>query len=176
MKRLQLQMLLTCQLIFDIIKGMEIISRKTAVEQGLKNYFTGKFCKYKHISERIVANSACNECHRLRSKAYRHANLEKVKLGNRIYKKNNLAKRCSTEAKRRASKLQRTPMWADCTQIKLVYTERHKLSKETGIEYHVDHIVPLLGENVCGLHVHYNLQIITAKENLSKGNKHITHN
>lgn len=77
-------------------------------------------------------------------------------------------------AKRRALKLQRTPKWLtidDFRFMKLFYTEAAILYKKTGIKYHVDHIVPLQGKNVSGLHVPWNLQLLTGFENCSKNNK-----
>ena len=64
----------------------------------------------------------------------------------------------------RCNKLLRTPKWADNAKIKDIY-----LNCPTG--YHVDHIIPLQGELVSGLHVEYNLQYLPAKDNLSKSNK-----
>lgn len=60
----------------------------------------------------------------------------------------------------------------DFDTIKRIYIECNKITNETGIEHHVDHIIPLSGEIVCGLHVPWNLQIITAEENLRKSNKY----
>lgn len=75
-------------------------------------------------------------------------------------------------ALRRAAKLQATPGWANKEAIKSIYKQREEISKSTGIVHHVDHIIPLRGKYVSGLHVENNLQIIPAKENLSKNNKH----
>lgn len=64
-----------------------------------------------------------------------------------------------------------TPKGADLKKIADIYEERKIISKETGISHHVDHIIPLKGKTVCGLHVEYNLQIIPAEQNLRKSIK-----
>ena len=75
-------------------------------------------------------------------------------------------------AKRRAVKLNATPLWADFEKINKIYEEAVRLTKETGIQYEVDHIIPLQGENISGLHVENNLQIITMRENRIKSNNY----
>lgn len=65
----------------------------------------------------------------------------------------------------------RAPAWANRDEIGLIYALCRFLTQATGIEHHVDHIIPLRGRMVCGLHVESNLRIVTADENRSKHNK-----
>lgn len=61
-----------------------------------------------------------------------------------------------------------TPAWLTAGQveaIRMVYEEAVRLTKEMGIAYEVDHIVPLSGKTVSGLHVPWNLRAIPAQEN-----------
>jgi excisionase family DNA binding protein len=64
-----------------------------------------------------------------------------------------------------------TPPWANDGKIRAVYAEARARTISEGIKYHVDHVIPLKHELVCGLHVEGNLAIIPATENLLKGNK-----
>ena len=72
---------------------------------------------------------------------------------------------------RQTRKQQAMPAWADRAEIKAVYAESRRISQETGVKHHVDHIVPLKNPLVCGLHVPANLRMIPALENQAKSNK-----
>ncbi len=78
-------------------------------------------------------------------------------------------------ARRRAARIQRTPAWLTDDQRQMIenfYFQAKMLEIETGIKHHVDHIIPLRGKNVSGLHVPENLRVISAKENLTKNNRY----
>jgi len=73
-------------------------------------------------------------------------------------------------ATRRVDELNRTVSWANDQLIAAYYKEAKRLEELTGIKFHVDHIIPLRGELVSGLHVETNLQLLPAHENLGKSN------
>jgi len=99
---------------------------------------------------------------------------QEINVYDREYARKNPDKRTAIYAKRRAAKLNRIPDWltkSDWIEIKWAYKIARQLTKETGIEHEVDHIIPLKGKNISGLHCPQNLQILTAKENNIKKNK-----
>ena len=67
-----------------------------------------------------------------------------------------------------------TPKWVTPEQklaMRQLYLQAMELTRLTGERYVVDHIVPLISDEVCGLHVPWNLRVITQEENLKKSNK-----
>lgn len=105
----------------------------------------------------------------------RYYSLDKLQLYEmwQEYRTENHSTIIANSAKYRAKKLNATPYWSEFEEIRKIYAEAQRLTEETGIQMHVDHIVPLQGENVSGLHVLANLQVITADENIRKGNRFI---
>lgn len=97
---------------------------------------------------------------------YRKKNTGKLSALSSAWKKSNADKVRHYSMKRIAAKMQAIPKWADISAIEDVYKE----AEYFGLE--VDHIVPLQSKIVCGLHVWDNLQLLTKKENIIKGNRH----
>ena len=104
---------------------------------------------------------------------YRLKNTEKTALRCKKWKENNKDRHRLNQSNRRSLKLKATPNWFGELD-ELVLSEAFSLAvmkeKVTGIKWHIDHIIPLKGKAVCGLHCWNNIQVITAKENLSKSN------
>ena len=108
-------------------------------------------------------------------KIWRDANKDKTKAQRKIYCKANRSKVNALQAAYHASKLNASPPWLTDTHkahIKRTYALAAMMTEATGVPYHVDHIVPLRGKDICGLHVPWNLQALRADLNHSKSNKY----
>ena len=109
------------------------------------------------------------------NKSYRENNREFVRGLWSAWYQNNKDKASAYQSKRRAYRLKATPAWltqSHLDEIQKYYTFRSNVSGVIGKDYEVDHIVPLKGKNVCGLHVPWNLQVITKESNRSKSNNY----
>lgn len=87
---------------------------------------------------------------------------------------NNREKVNAKIARREAAKAQATPKWLTkehLLEIRRVYKQAEELTKSTGVQYSVDHIIPIRGREAKGLHVPWNLRVIPSTENSKKGNK-----
>ena len=166
------------------------VSRKDAQASNLPRYFTGVSCKHGHVAERYTANKTCCECgnatsNKAKSKKmayysalsneWRKQNLDKSLTYSRKYVAKNKGLRNLWTANYRSAKDERMPEWLTDDHVWMM-AEAYDLAalrtKLTGIMYHVDHVVPLRGARVSGLHVPWNMQVIPGKENTMKGNKY----
>jgi len=165
----------------------ELIARADAQAKGLPRYYTGIACKHGHLAERYTANKTCCECanaiaNKTKSKdrakytassvAWAKQNPQKTFEYHRAIRLRNPGQRNLWTMNYRTAKANRMPKWLNDAQLfemESVYTYCSALRK-IGLDYHVDHVVPLRGKSISGLHVPWNLQVLPGRENMSKGN------
>jgi 5-methylcytosine-specific restriction endonuclease McrA len=149
------------------------VCTKCGVEKTLSSFYRNK-------GQKSGLTPSCVSCHKAQHEKYRATAgaIELKKAYNKKYGKSysrlNRPKLNAREAKRRSTKQNATPSWlTDSHRLQMLSV--YELAKEcevlTGDKYHVDHIVPLQGETVCGLHVPWNLQVLPADINIAKGNR-----
>ena len=165
----------------------ELIARVDAQANGLPRYFTGIACKHGHLAERYTANKTCCACANAvanRTKAkdrskysassgrWARQHPEKLAQYQRTQNTKRPGNRNLWTMNYRTAKADRMPDWLNVGhlfEMECVYTYCSAL-RSVGLDYHVDHAVPLRGESVSGLHVPWNLQVLPGRENMSKGN------
>lgn len=118
-------------------------------------------------TKRLGINSICKSCHSEYRKQKYSETAECSRKYSSQWKKDNKGYTNFINSKRRAAKLNATPKWLSKDQL----AETKKIYENCPEGYEVDHIIPLLGKEVRGLHVPWNLQYLTPYENLSKKNK-----
>ena len=144
---------------------------------------------YKNKSRHDGLQGYCKECKIKRDRQYDSEHRDKVNAYARKrraedksyladlkkYREKSKAIRAKIQMKRKSAKLQRIPAWLtefDLLKIKCYYQVAAMYTKESGYGWHVDHVIPLQGKNVSGLHVPSNLQIIPAIQNMRKSNSY----
>ena len=160
-------------------KMLECFSRHKRQKHGLRSWCKDCISNYGKSyygttrQKQLDYQREYRKSHPNRNRAYREANREKEREYTRQWQKANPDKANAKASKHRASKLKATPSWLTSEHTSLIetfYTEAKQLEQVLGIKHHVDHIVPLQGKNVCGLHVPWNLQVLTEADNTAKKN------
>jgi len=131
--------------------------------------------KFKATNKRYLKDPAVREKNKVRAKAWREANKERSRTKVKEWHRENPERSSYHKAKHHYRKGEATPPWLTEEQLDLMsdmHTLCRQIEKFMPDKYHVDHIVPLQGKNVCGLNVPWNLQILEASCNIRKGNRY----
>lgn len=167
----------------DQVKEYRIANKEKKREYDKAYLIKNKEKKYEYHKEWRIKNKDKIQDYKIKNKehvaktkrAWRQTNAEKVQNDYKEWRKNNPDKTRTYDAMRRAARMQRTPCWLtedDKVLIERKYTLAQKKTENTGEKWVVDHILPLRGELVSGLHVPANLRVIKHTTNARKSNKY----
>lgn len=166
------------------LKALDLFSLQKAGLHG-----RAAACKACRSAEKKAYRSGTKEAHAAYNRQWREANAERHAASSKAWYEANRQKvlqRCKERfaerytvekpvfvaraIARRVAQSRATPPWADQQAILSIYRHAEEL-RSLGLDVHVDHDIPLRGKDVCGLHVHNNLQVLLAEDNLRKGNR-----
>jgi hypothetical protein len=134
----------------------EYLARKNALDNN-QMFYQGNHCKNCGNTTKYVCNKSCSVC---AVEARKKSNAK-----HDVYKRKKIKER---NIFRNDKKIQE---WLIC-----IYQTKKKMQQQFGVALDIDHIVPLKGKDVCGLHVPWNMRITTARFNRSKQQKFIDSN
>ena len=131
-----------------------------------------EYSRQYHKKKKLISETADRREKRLeKRRCYYKKNAKKVIAATKLYIATHSGFNAKNCASRRAQRNKSMPSWADRSAIAALYREAKRLTRETGIVHHVDHIIPLKHKLVCGLHVSANLQILPGVDNMKKSNR-----
>jgi len=158
-----------CKACCNLRRRQDYISNRERVLLQTKDYQKANRDRInQHVRNRRGADEAFRLAARKRVAKARAANIETIRAAERKRVKENPGKNAAKSALARARRRQAAPPWLT-PEHKRQMRDLYIQAAITGM--HVDHIYPICGENSCGLHVPWNLQILPPTENLKKGNR-----
>lgn len=156
------------ELVRERSRAWAVANTDRVKELSRRWYSANADCQRALMRDRYLKNK---EASHAQSREWAKNNAEKRKKIARDWVRRNPEQVLARTRAYQLSKINAVPRWADAEKIKAVYRESARLSRETGVQHHVDHVVPLQSKLVCGLHWHENLAILSAVDNVRKGNR-----
>lgn len=164
------------------VKSLELFAKHSKNKDGLN--FWCKQCmsdyrrSYNQTKKAKAASRASSLKHHKANrdrlvadmKVYHQDNRDRILSRQKEYYEQNLPYMLQRASVGRGERAKRNVSWANQQLIDAYYIEAKRLEELTGIQFHVDHIIPLQGDLVSGLHVETNLQLLPAHENIGKSN------
>jgi hypothetical protein len=141
------------------------------IKKQTKDWYLNNKEAYKQTKKKYLDRDGVRDKKRESVRRWCAANSERIRQMGVEWRAANSDRCRSNEARKRARKKQAMPSWLTpdhISQINAIYAEARSLEAKTGVPHHVDHIVPLEGKIVCGLHVPWNLRAIPAAKNLKR--------